>query len=108
MHHLFEKKETINNKTSEIKTKKQIELITGLSDIRLGYNILPYDESKNNFLKIGENFEIYQNQVVYKGKVIQQFSKSFYQKLQKKYLNKGFTINKAEVFQRVVRHNKDT
>lgn len=108
LHHLFEKKETINNKTNEIKTKKQIELIAGLSDIQLGYNILPYDQSKNNFIKIEETLEVYQKQVVYKGKIIQQFSKSFYQKLQKKYLNKGFTIIKAEVFQRVVRHNKDT
>ncbi len=108
MHHLFEKKETINNKTNEIKTKKQIELIAGLSDIQLGYNILPYDQSKNNFIKIEETLEVYQKQVVYKGKIIQQFSKSFYQKLQEKYLNKGFTITKAEVFQRVVRHNKDT
>lgn len=95
----------------ELKNKEEnsIELVTWLKDIYLsGWKTVYHPERE--LLPIGTKVDI-DNQggyIKYQWRIIQQFSKKYKEALNRKYIQKGFKIMDAKIFQRVVYYNKES
>jgi hypothetical protein len=109
LNNFFDQKETIDNDNLTI--WKEIEIISGLEDINLWYNVLPYKQQNKNYPYIWDKIEINLNQDSFdftnNWKIIQKSSKKFYKKIQEKFINKWFKIDGVELFQRLVYYLKD-